>query len=468
MARRYVRDNRGRFASKGAGATARGGRLKTAGGSKRQTQTMKAGGAKPAGAIKGKVKRDPAAATRVGQSGAAKPRAGLAAKSSARQRGDTASVNIPMRGARGRALDRDISNAVKQVEAAQTAALMKPKAQVKAERAAAAKAKRQAAAAKPKRTRTPESLRMSRAKQIEKRRSITTNPAGERASSAAKMAANAARTQERATAFLKAGGKTKPAAAAKPAAKRRRTISPEKTARVAQRVNAVTAGAAAKSGVKRMNATEVGVRAKAFLTRKAGGMSGMVGKNFAEQQAVVRSGLTNRPRYSTQKPNRNKPLRYNALGQDKARTAARIASQTPATPKPAASKPASRMIGRRELIGRNTATGKAPTSAKARRIASTMRKPAPKTASNTGRRQPLRGGAAFARNPKGFQGLPVIARTKRESGAVQRFRRESILERTRQMGTRKNPRIRKQQTGMSQLSLMGKATPLVRFRPVKR
>jgi hypothetical protein len=36
------------------------------------------------------------------------------------------------------------------------------------------------------------------------------------------------------------------------------------------------------------------------------------------------------------------------------------------------------------------------------------------------------------------------------------------------MGTRKNPRIRKQQTGMSQLSLMGKATPLVRFRPVKR
>jgi hypothetical protein len=330
MARRYVRDNRGRFASKGAGATARGGRLKTAGGKKRATQTMKASGAKPAGAIKGKVKRDPAAASRVGQSGAAKP-----------------------------------------------------------------------------------------------------------------------------------------------AAKRRRTISPEKTARVAQRVNAVTAGAAAKSGVKRMNATEVGVRAKAFLTRKAGGMSGMVGKNFAEQQAVVRSGLTNRPRYSTQKPNRNKPLRYNALGQDKARTAARIASQTPATPKPAASKPAasrpaSRMIGRRELIGRNTATGKAPTSAKARRIASTMRKPAPKPASNTGRRQPLRGGAAFARNPKGFQGLPVIARTKRESGAVQRFRRESILERTRQMGTRKNPRIRKQQTGMSQLSLMGKAVPLVRFRPVKR
>lgn len=42
--RRYVRDNRGRFASKGAGATARGGRLKTASGKKRATQTMKVAG----------------------------------------------------------------------------------------------------------------------------------------------------------------------------------------------------------------------------------------------------------------------------------------------------------------------------------------------------------------------------------------------------------------------------------------
>ena len=209
MARRYVRDNRGRFASKGAGATARGGRLKTAGGKKRATQTMKASGAKPAGAIKGKVKRDPAAASRVGRSGATKPRA---------RRPDQAEVNIKGRftGQAGKRFDASIDRAVKQAEAAQTAALMKPKAQVRAERAAAAEAKRQAAAAKPKRTRTPESLRMSRAKQIKKRRSITTNPAGERASSAAKMAANAARTQERATAFLKAGGKTKPTAAAKP------------------------------------------------------------------------------------------------------------------------------------------------------------------------------------------------------------------------------------------------------------
>jgi hypothetical protein len=47
--RRYVRDNRGRFAS--TGATARGGRLKTASGKKRETQTMKTSGGGVAGTI---------------------------------------------------------------------------------------------------------------------------------------------------------------------------------------------------------------------------------------------------------------------------------------------------------------------------------------------------------------------------------------------------------------------------------
>ena len=52
MARKYTRDNRGRFASSGGGATARGGRLKTAAGNKRATQTMTAKGAGgPAGTI---------------------------------------------------------------------------------------------------------------------------------------------------------------------------------------------------------------------------------------------------------------------------------------------------------------------------------------------------------------------------------------------------------------------------------
>lgn len=49
MARRYVRDNRGRFAS--VGATARGGRLRTAAGNKRATQTKEIASSKPAGTI---------------------------------------------------------------------------------------------------------------------------------------------------------------------------------------------------------------------------------------------------------------------------------------------------------------------------------------------------------------------------------------------------------------------------------
>ena len=86
MARRYARDNRGRFASKGTGATARGGRLKTAGGSKRQTQTMQSSAAPRAGAIRGKVKRDPTAASRVGQTAAAKPKARTSGASFERRR----------------------------------------------------------------------------------------------------------------------------------------------------------------------------------------------------------------------------------------------------------------------------------------------------------------------------------------------------------------------------------------------
>ena len=64
MARKYSRDNRGRFASSGSGATARGGRLRTASGNKRKTQTMKAAGAGGAGVMKGKVARDPGAAAK--------------------------------------------------------------------------------------------------------------------------------------------------------------------------------------------------------------------------------------------------------------------------------------------------------------------------------------------------------------------------------------------------------------------
>jgi len=122
-------------------------------------------------------------------------------------RPDMAQVNIKGRftGQAGKRYDAALSQTARAVEAAQRAALMKPKAQVKAERAARAEAKKIAAAAKPKRVRTPQSLRMSRAKQVQKRRGISMNPAGWRPEAAGRMAANAQRTQERALAFYGAG-----------------------------------------------------------------------------------------------------------------------------------------------------------------------------------------------------------------------------------------------------------------------
>jgi hypothetical protein len=74
---RLTRDNAGKITSVGgSGATARGGRLKTAAGNKRAMQTAKVSGGKVKGTIKGKLKRDPGAAGKVGQGkSAAKPTA---------------------------------------------------------------------------------------------------------------------------------------------------------------------------------------------------------------------------------------------------------------------------------------------------------------------------------------------------------------------------------------------------------
>jgi hypothetical protein len=117
MARKYARDNRGRFSS--AGATARGGRLRTAAGNKRATVTKGIAGGKPAGAIKGKVKRDPGAA---GKIGASKPKATAKSANRPDSARDTAVVNIPMRGARGKALDAEITRNVNAQKAASRAA----------------------------------------------------------------------------------------------------------------------------------------------------------------------------------------------------------------------------------------------------------------------------------------------------------------------------------------------------------
>lgn len=86
MARRYVRDNRGRFAS--TGATARGGRLRTAAGNKRATVTMqgpaRAGTiGKPAGLRPGALAARRAAAAKPAAAPAAAPKRRRTAKPAA-------------------------------------------------------------------------------------------------------------------------------------------------------------------------------------------------------------------------------------------------------------------------------------------------------------------------------------------------------------------------------------------------
>ena len=283
MARRYARDNRGRFTSSGSGATARGGRLRTAAGNKRKTQTMQISAA-PKGTIGKPRGLQPQSAKKL--------RTGITVnrmKSINQKIGkgpDLAQVNIKGRftGQAGKRMDASIDRAVKQTKAAQTAALMKPKAQVRAERAARAEANRAAQAAKPKRTRSVESLRASRAKQIEKRRSITTNPAGERASAAANMAANAARTQQRATAFYKAGGK--PArAAAKPAPSAASIAQVGRERRATRNLNAAMKREAEGPGSKASRSASVAKRARAIYA----------GKVDPKQKTAARLTRTNNP-----------------------------------------------------------------------------------------------------------------------------------------------------------------------------
>lgn len=100
MARRYTRDNRGRFAS--VGATARGGRLRTAAGNKRDTQTKAISGGKPGGtvgkpaglkpqaALSSRVKMQTNAARTALQSKAAKDIAAAQQRLKTKRYGDTA------------------------------------------------------------------------------------------------------------------------------------------------------------------------------------------------------------------------------------------------------------------------------------------------------------------------------------------------------------------------------------------
>lgn len=237
--------------------------------------------------------------------------------------------------------------------------------------------------------------------------------------------------------------KPKIAAQAKARQGKRPKVTDEKAARIASRVNSVTMGAASRGGVKSLNATEVGVRAKAFLTRKVGGVTGV--KDFQHQQEVIKSALSKPTRYSTQKPNRNKPEAYNNLGQASRRAKAAEAAKAPkqkiqeANQAKAQSqrKKQSTRVSRRRL----DLYGDGPGLIKSKRVTNTIRKPKAKPSS-------------------------VVARTRSQAKAAQRNRRNQILDKTRPIVGR-NPGLKRVDTGMRQLSLTGPAKPLYSYRRTK-
>lgn len=268
-----------------------------------------------------------------------------------------------------------------------------------------------------------------------------------------------------ATAKLAAPKQAKAArTAAKPArGKRKARVDDGRVSRVIDRLNNVVRGAEQKTGVKRLNAIQVGTRAKSFLARKEGGSVGMLNQmSQPEAFASVRKAMTKPPRYSTQKPNRNKPGRFNDLGQDKARIKARRDAMTARdriqegnqsaaakakAQRPKLSRDAIRggAWSRRELGYSTSRKG----FARAARIKGTVPKPKREAKVST-----------------------TVARTRSQARASQRRRREITLNRVRTgvygIGImRKNPRIRAVDTGMSQLALVGKPKKLKRYKPVK-
>ena len=473
MARKYTRDNRGRFASGGSGATARGGRLKTAAGNKRAGQTMKAAGGGGDGVIRGRTARTVAGQKVMGKL-AKRPEPAKAAPKAAPQR-----IEGPMRtgGTRSRLSGRKMSEGAGK------------RGKAREERQAAMAGMRQMLGrVKPAQSAEP----LSTGGTLRSRASLTRARAkagAEGASSAQRGAATRANTYAKAsvqrnTVRMKGGGMAgtiakpaglkprpaKPAAPAKAkaapkavaAAKGRKAkIDDAKVSRVIGRVNGVVRGADEKTGVKRLNATQVGVRAKSFLARKEGGSVGMLNqKSQPEAFASVRKAMTKPPKYSTQTPNRNKPGRFNDLGQDKARVKAKLEARTArdrirdgnaaAKAKSNKAKP-SRLLGRREIYG---GTMGAPGDAKGPRIKGTIAKPrAPKAALSS-----------------------TVARTRKQAGNYQRARTRDRLAQvkymqaaSRGMGRPSKPffvakQLKRNDTGMRQLSLTGSAKTLYKFK----
>jgi len=431
MARRYTRDNRGRFASAGGGgATARGGRLRTASGKKRATQTMKAAGGGGDGVIRGRTARTVAGqkvmgklAKRPEQANAA-PKATATAKG-ARLGGEGAKMAASTKQAAYRSASAKASAARK--EASKFNYKNEPYNPKNFFGGSAVRAANMAKA-------SPETLAEFKALQnassaFSRGRSKTAKASTEASNKAfgLRKAANASRpgTMLAARSAAKPAPKPRPA---KPAAK------PAQAKAAPKEVPSQKPGTVPLNQVRRYNALDrARYKQKQKYSREISVVTGAVGPGALQRidKSFKEAKLASR-----------KTSRIEA-------TMRRI-SNSPNSPNvpvlPRAKQLGEMITGRRNLYRRMTPRITASP------IAGTIKRPAPKPPTPP---------------------PPTGSRTKTQAKAAQRNRREQVLDRARTGVTglgsmRKNPRIRKVQTGMSQLSLMGRAKPLVKFKPAKK
>ena len=474
--RKYTRDNNGRFASTGTGATARGGRLKTAAGNKRKTQTAKMTGSKTASTVakpkglkpntlKPKAATKPAAAPK-----ASTPAERIKIKTPIRRAMSANRASVVTPGQRSRF---ETGKGARIKSARLNSSVAKPRTVGNTKPQVASRVKRKLAAENVKMNKIVGAERVGARQGKQYERSLKRQTTLERAKNfleSGKLPGKdnsisaqrdmkqakqrlAAKNAERRSQAAPAPKATKPKGKAK--------IDDSKVSRVISRVNDVVRGSEQKTGVKRLNAIQVGVRAKSFLARKEGGNVGILNqKSQPEAFSSVRKAMTKPPRYSTQKPSRNKPGRFNDLGQDKLRAKARTDAMT----------------GRERIAKANESAvakakerkGKIPTGTISRRSLPQLGAPrAPGYVK--GPRQ-----TGTMAKPK-IASTPVsstVARTRTQAKAAQRNRREQILDRARTgfsgiSKMKKNPRIKRSDTGMRQLSLVGKAKTLYRFKHIK-
>ena len=482
--RKYSRDSNGRFASTGTGATARGGRLLTPKGNKRKTQTMEAGGAKAAGTIKGKVKRDPAAASKVAQrKAAAKPTAAKAPAAKGRIRATKREPLAPnsqlsnkigsLKGDRevfkerlkvqqeiakkttsrtGKLSAQTTASEIKQNIAGRTRSITKLEARPIAGKRVTGRGD---GPVKGPRAKRPNAIRGKVKRDTSLKPGPTTNAQRypniyrDSANTKGKTAAKAA------------------AAAAKPKAKNKRTPDEAKVKRIAARFQAKGAAPESSSKVKRLNTIETRQRAMAFLAKP--------NSKGADRVGAVAQNIAKRKTYSTLTPNRNKPMARNSLGQKTIREQERKAAQGVATTRMQDAKKATQRVASPEpttprakaaSAQRIENSRSARKSANAAKAAANEVKYFRKDSDSQAYKNALakRDRTLALRSP----GTNKIAfRSRRMAIAAQRQRTNNVVEQTNiSLDRSRGQGLRRTSTGMTQLGLMGPGKKLFRVRRI--